>query len=380
MKFLLGWAASFSIALTAQQAVAAEPQQKEYVTCVQNQLRSLGQANVSVTGRLDSATKTATNAVLEQGSETKGLTLLPRITNKTAVSWCRELAALRPALKRYMPSAKPPIVVAEGGTGSLQTKLVSTAFKNVESFFRAHYGIHLASRVDVAGAASGEELAKLAVGLQRQRGQSYGGMSSSISRICRTPSLGYGGQAYRDQLLICWKHRSRYDQAWYKKVSRMVSSIMAHEYMHHLQRELTNDKIWKANYRSQAKMGPLWMVEGGAELAEYNWRIKRGGGKVLPFNTLMKPAAKSAKNLRAMQRWQSIRGREEYATSRFAVYLLARRFGEEAIIDYWRYLGQGNSWEAAFKAAFGMSMGEYYQKFETVRRNSKLAAAFAAGH
>ncbi|MFT7596996.1 MAG: hypothetical protein ACI8R4_004339 [Paracoccaceae bacterium] len=41
--------------------------------------------------------------------------------------------------------------------------------------------------------------------------------------------------------------------------------------MHHVQRELANDKIKGSGNRDRSRRGPAWMVEGSAELAEYRW-------------------------------------------------------------------------------------------------------------
>lgn len=363
----------------AAPVAAAEPPQQAYIRCVQSELSALGASGVAVSGKLNGATKSAALAVQKQHGSNRGVALLPRLSDTSAVSWCRELAVLKPGLKKYMPSASKPLFAGTGGAGSVQTALIATAFTNVERFFQSRYGIHLASRVDVAGSDSGKELTQLAVGLQRSRGISFGGMSRSVSRNCGSPSLYYSGIAYLDQLLICWKRMPRYDQAWHKKVYPKISAIMAHEYMHHLQRELTNSKVWKSSYRSQRKMGPAWMVEGGAEVAEYDWRTTRGGYRKLSLQELLKPAAKSKKGLRAMQEHRSVKGAEQYLTARFAVYLLSRRYGDQAVLDYWRYVGQGKSWEAAFRNAFGLSIGSYYTEFETMRRNPELASAFLAG-
>ena len=56
---------------------------------------------------------------------------------------------------------------------------------------------------------------------------------------------------------------------------------MAHEYMHHIQYELANFKTINGGSFHRSKMGPGWMVEGGAELGEYNWKVARGGFKRL---------------------------------------------------------------------------------------------------
>lgn len=358
--------------------LAAEPPQAPYIRCVQNELAALGAA-VPVTGRLNRATKTAAQTMQKRFASSAHMALLPKLSEIPAASWCRELASLKPELRKFMPSASAPLFMSSGGPGSVQTAVVRESFQSVERFFQARYNLQLASRVDVAGADSGAELTKLAIALQRGRGVSYGGMSRSVGRNCRTPSIYFSGQAYRDQLLICWKREAKFDQAWRRKVGPKIGAIMAHEYMHHIQYELTNSKVWRNNYRSQSRMGPAWMVEGGAEVAEYEWKIARGGYRRLSLAELMKPASKSAKSLRTMLENRSVKGLEQYLTARYAVYLLTKRYGEQAVLNYWRHVGQGKSWEAAFRAAFGQSISSFYSEFEVMRRDTQRSASYMAG-
>lgn len=372
---------AFALLLAASAAPlwAAEPPQAPYVRCVQNELAALGIAEIAVTGRLNRSTKSAAHSVQAANSGKPHLALLPKLSETSAASWCRELASLKPGLSKFMPSASAPLYLSPGGQGSVQNAVLRDAYGSVESFYRARYDLKLASRVDVAGADSGTELADLAVELQRGRGISFGGMSRSVGRGCRTPSVSFSGIAYLDQLLICWKREASYGQAWRRKVMSRIGRIMAHEYMHHVQIELTNSKVWKPGYRSQSRMGPAWMVEGGAEVAEYAWATSKGGYRRLSLAELMKPAAESNKALRTMLENRSVKGYEQYLVVRFAVYLLAERYGEQAVLNYWRHVGQGKSWEAAFNSAFGQSMSSFYTEFEAMRRDPQRVAAYIAG-
>lgn len=357
---------------------AAEQWEKDQIACIQNQLATLGISGVSPTGKINGATKAGTEAIRAQYPSAAGLALLPKLSGVSAVGWCREIAALQPALRRFMPSAQPPLVTGEGGQGSMQTRLLATAFRDVEQFFQSQYGIRPASRVDVAGAASGEVLTQLAVNLQRQRGRSIARMKDHVTDNCDSPSLRYGGQAYRNQLLLCWPVAKQYDKGWYSKVYPVVSSIMAHEYMHHVQRELANDKVSTGANRSQAKRGPAWMTEGTAELVEARWRrAKLGKGK--SFAELQKAAHDHPKTLGGMHGWGSVKDVHQYRVAHFAAHLLAERYGDQAIMNYWRYIGQGQSWDGAFRAAFGESLSAFSSRFETLRHNTAQAKAYAAG-
>lgn len=369
----LGAIAMSLLSCTTAQAGMEEP----YVQCVQQQLSAMGVSGVSVTGKINSATKAGIEAVRQRHPEAARLAALPRLSDYTAVSWCREMAALKPALRQMMPSSKPPHVL---GKSKMHIALLQKSFAEVEQFFHSYYGIYPASRVDVAGAGSGATLADLAVDLQRLRGPSWGRMRNYVSEVCESPSVRFSGQAYLDQLLICWPYRKTYDAAWRQKSTKTISLIMVHEYMHHVQRELANDKLLRGGARTRSKRGPAWMVEGSAELAVYRWRQKRWGGSEEMLTNAMKYSGATQKGLGGMQNHGTVKGYEQYQIAMYAVYLLEERFGRQSTLDYWRAIGAGESWESAFRDTFGMSLRAYAGLFDDMRVKPVKAAAFRKGH
>ena len=46
---------------------------------------------------------------------------------------------------------------------------------------------------------------------------------------------------------------------------------------------------------------------------------------------------------------------------------LAERAGEPALFEYYRLLPTSDSWEAAFEGAFGITIDDFYEKFEAYR-------------
>jgi hypothetical protein len=180
--------------------------------------------------------------------------------------------------------------------------------------------------------------------------------------------------AYRNQLLVCWPRQTKSSPA---RLRSKVTGIMVHEYMHHAQRELTNDKSFTLpNYYARPKMGPKWMVEGTAEVVQHAWLISRGGAKNPGLGGLVERAGESRKPLRSMREHGSMKSWKEYSVAHLAAQLLADRFGEQAMFNYWRYVGQGRNWESAFKAAFGIGLGDFERQFETLRYDSSKAGAF----
>lgn len=53
-----------------------------------------------------------------------------------------------------------------------------------------------------------------------------------------------------------------------------------------------------------------------------------------------------------------------YSNTAQATYWRIEQFGWDAIKAYWQAEGAGNAPNAAFKAAFGMSLNEFYNSFE----------------
>lgn len=189
-----------------------------------------------------------------------------------------------------------------------------------------------------------------------------GGIGGHLDEVC-DDGYAYGGVAYRNQLPVCWSKKTKYSPA---QLRAKVTGIMMHEYMHHAQRELTTDKSFALpNYYARRKMGPKWMVEGTAEVA------KNPG-----LAGLVKRAGESSKPLRSMREHGSMKSWKEYTVAHLAAQILADRSGEQAMFNYWRYIGQRRNWESAFKAAFGMGLGDFERQFEVLRRDSSKAAAF----
>lgn len=367
---------TIAVFLTAQHASAATPDAT--VACVQQQLTGLGYGGLKATGKVDAATRAAAKA-FKSKSSAGAIRALPVFKLETAVGWCREIAAAHPKTRKHMPSAQSPIVLAHGGAKSVPHTMVARAFAETEGFFRRQYGFQSASRVDVAGSHDIRELAGFTAELQRKRRFSSGGIAKGLNKACNQ-GHSYGGVAYRNQLLVCWPKPKSLDRKWQRKTSAIVTGIMVHEYMHHAQRELTNDKFFASrNYYARRKMGPAWMVEGTAEVVQFDWLVRRGGIKDPGVGGLITRASKSTKTLRSMHDYGSVKGGRQYTVAHLAAQLLAERHGERAMFTYWRQIGRGHNWEAAFQAAFKMRLSDYERLFETLRRDPAKATAFARG-
>ena len=68
-------------------------------------------SGVKVTGRVDGASRAAAEALQAQYPNAKGLAMLPKLSKGSAVGWCREIAVVKPSVRKFMPSASAPIVL-----------------------------------------------------------------------------------------------------------------------------------------------------------------------------------------------------------------------------------------------------------------------------
>jgi hypothetical protein len=361
-------------------STAAIAGKDEYISCVQKQLTALGHAPGPVNGRITQQTKNAFLQLQASHTNKPALAALPKLKKMTAVSYCREIGAAFPKARALMPSQTPFAVRSDGGAGGQQVKLLRTSFTLTERFFEQRYGIVPASRVDIAGSYDRAKLADYTVELMKLRGASLGGVKKVIEDICGELQNRYGGVAYQNQLLLCWPHSKSYGAAWFNKVKPWVAGIMAHEYMHHIQRELGNVKA-DGGYGSRNRriLGPLWMVEGTAEVVQQDFLTRQMRIKMPSLSKLQKKSMVIQKPLSNMKNSGSMSSYKEYQVAHFAVHLLSERYGKAKMFEYWRAIGQGNNWEKAFQKTYGMSLRQYEAMYETLRRDAGAAGRFAKG-
>ena len=121
--------------------------------------------------------------------------------------------------------------------------------------------------------------------------------------------------------------------------------------------------------------GPRWLSEGSAEFLAY--RAVSAGG-VLSYQAerkskdpwgFVRQAQYIEKPLRELETLDGIRSTRisAYLYSLMAAELLAAHAGERTLLDYYRRLQPGTTWQMAFEAAFGMTVDEFYTLFEEHR-------------
>ncbi len=124
----------------------------------------------------------------------------------------------------------------------------------------------------------------------------------------------------------------------------------AHEYFHVLQYEL-------ADGRSR---GPHWLVEGSATYAEETYDGD------LDFRRAIAPAGASfVASIRETESADQVR--LNYHLGFLAADWLVGHAGELSLLEFYRLLPAHDGWEDAFAAAFGLTIDEFYKRFEEHR-------------
>ena len=139
------------------------------------------------------------------------------------------------------------------------------------------------------------------------------------------------------------------------------SLLLAHEYLHVLQRDLSGGYY---------KGTPGWLIEGAAiyESQVYYGSYERYRGTAIvragDYDHLFR-------NLQESAEWEAERS-AGYAIGTLAIEWLISRAGADSHVEYWRLLTDSATWQDAFAAAFGMTVDEFHEAFEQ-HRNELVA-------
>ena len=139
---------------------------------------------------------------------------------------------------------------------------------------------------------------------------------------------------------------------------------LAHEYVHALR-----DELGRRNGRENNE--PDWLAVGAAAYwsERYNaWRAFQSYESRLR-HTVIPVARETALPLERFWNEGSVRTPRTHALSHLAVDWLVNHAGEEALFDFY---GQErpSAWPSRFEAAFGLSVSDFYETFESYRREA----------
>ncbi|MCF6432218.1 hypothetical protein [Leisingera sp. MMG026] len=365
-------AAALGFALLAAPA-AADP----FVKCVQGQLADLGYDPGRRDGVLSQATLRAWTSLRQIPAAAKAghLAGLPALTQKTAIHWCRELPALKSGLEKHLPSAAQVRVLADSPNAE---KGVRQAYKRTLRFMDREYGIVLAGNIGIAAAGNTKTVQTYVRRLLSQMSSARFNPDASIAAHCNKP-FGVAGAAYLKFMYICWDNPHQADKAWLKRSRKWLGAMMAHEYMHLVQAELGGGRAEGFNGAAvRRRMGPSWLVEGSAELVAARFGKKALRLRAPGLSELQDASLKSTQNLKAMRAPRTVRTEGDYDFSHFAVHILTRIHGEDALFGFWRQLSTGKSWDQAFQDTFGTGLSAFEAQVMELRKTPGAAKAYIA--
>ena len=139
-----------------------------------------------------------------------------------------------------------------------------------------------------------------------------------------------------------------------------LSSIWPREYFHVLQSDLT------ANLESVDFTGAHWLLDGTAAHAAALYRDARD---IESQDRYLARVIASAKTQNA-----PLTDLDATALHRLAVDLLVQQAGAQAFVEFWRQVGKGGDWRAAFQQSFVLSLEQFLELFEAHRSKVALPA------
>ena len=139
----------------------------------------------------------------------------------------------------------------------------------------------------------------------------------------------------------------------------LLAHITAHELMHFWQKDIGNPRDG---------VGPVWLLEGAAELLGYEALAAAGlaaAGETRNYS--LQRVGRDTPSLESMEQRPSDPAEFSYPLSFLATELLTGDRGATALRDYGRTLSRGTGWESAFADAFGVRPTEFYLRFQAYR-------------
>ncbi|KHQ53137.1 His-Xaa-Ser repeat protein HxsA [Mameliella alba] len=367
----------YGVFALAGPAVAQDP----HVVCVQRQLDALGFDPGPADGAIGPQTRGALGRLVSETEAREALEVLPGLSARAALGWCREIARLYPEARGPMPSSEGPQIWTPEGFDPMMRLELQIAFDEVARYFEERFGVALASRVQLVAANDPESLGRILRAAASHQEVGAAEVRRTAERNCRKSSR-IGASMYRHHMVFCWREEFEAgNTARFEDFRVWLRRVMAHEFTHHLQRELAYDKVPQWVRRGQSvrpRMGPAWMVEGGAQVIEYRYIHDIHDSSLPRTKWLRLGASRSGLTLDGIRRKGEVREPNAYSTSFYAVHLLTERFGEETLVNYWRRLGETDRWETAFEDVFGIAMQDFERIFPTLTADPDAAQEFLA--
>lgn len=148
----------------------------------------------------------------------------------------------------------------------------------------------------------------------------------------------------------------------------LLQKILAHELFHAMQAQLGMPDDRTLPIDQPRRGGPNWIIEGSAEYIGYrvagDLGLQSYDASLAQQKTIVRGVSTPLDQLMTIQ--QSQFG-SFYNLSEVAVDHLVAETSVGALIDYFKGLGAGRTWQEAFQQAFGRTIDAYYGDFAAYR-------------
>lgn len=377
LDFLFAGLLALSCLFTASKAHSGDPN----VACVQEQLHFLGHDPGAVDGQSGPRTRDAVKAMRASVSDPEKAAIfdaLPAFSQRASVGWCREIAEVFPEAVQFLPSrADADLHIADDVADAVRDEFLG-AYRQSLDFLAQEYGVQLASRPVLVVGRDPDEIKWLLKGAQDLEATTTKERGQTASRTCRK-GTGVGGSARRHNITLCYNVPGLEATLEKRGYHLHIRRTMMHEMVHHMQRELTYDKVprWvRKGTKPRRRMGPPWMVEGSADVLAARYLKKHASLAIESVFRLYARASVDTKMLGDIRKDGEVRSPEAYRSSHFAVAVLAQRFGEESLIRFWRRAGETDNWFTAFREVYGMRVEDYEAMFVRFMNNQAEVVEF----
>ncbi len=244
---------------------------------------------------------------------------------------------------------------------------VKTALK----YYKTHHGIEVTKPISLVVSQDPDFIAQARYRAHRKRWK-FDGIQKLARARCKNAQRVTGATDVR-VMRICFNSPVKVTGVWLDLNRKKIDTVIVHEFMHVIQQQLAKSGYLKKGQRPT--QGPKWLVEGAAMYAHAHFQALNGGRKIrLPY--ALKQASRTKKTLKDFSEGRKILAREGYALSGFAAFLLAERFGQDQILDYWKNLAAGKGWAKTFKKTFGIGLKDYVALVEKLRKSEDEARAW----
>lgn len=362
---------------------AAAASEDGHVGCVQRQLQALGlEAGTGDGPEVNDLRRALTRFVarIDAADLRAVFDGLPPFSARSAVGWCRELGRYAPGASALMPSAEPPMILTGDTVPPGMRGHIRRSYGEARAQFAVLYGIETASKPVVIVAFGRDDFERLL----RLPVPGIEDISASTARrtadeFCHDVER-VRGVAFRNRIGLCMPEGDAAGVTSYAIWRSRYHHVMLHEYMHHVQREMSYDKLpyGPEEDGENPHMGPAWMVEGSAYLAEIKARPEALSRVTVPMlSALRADDSETALPLDRIRKRDLVRSDAEYAASNLAVAALTLRYGEAQMVAFWRAVGETGDWNAAFRAAYGMELEDFEALFEELRKDQRDLIRFA---